>query len=215
MDLVYILGTGSLSNNDEIRYSLRSIHKHMLDKGNVYVVGNRPDFLKDVTFIHGVDNFVDRWKNAYYKTLQACNIEELSDEFLFMNDDFFATQNFTGEEVPFFALKNSNGGACGKHSFAVHYPIRFNKDMFKKMPVSLEMKGHISPRTFYGNFYNAPPTFTEDCILRVFEREDDYEIVRKDKRFFSTDDLTFQNQIFRDWLQSIFPDPSPWENTKL
>ena len=48
MDVVYILGTGSTSNDNEIRYSLRSIEKYLIGFNVVYIVGECPKFLKGI-----------------------------------------------------------------------------------------------------------------------------------------------------------------------
>ena len=44
MDIVYILGNGSKFNNEEIRYSLRSLEK-FVNFDRVFIVGECPKFL--------------------------------------------------------------------------------------------------------------------------------------------------------------------------
>ena len=39
MDVVYILGKGSVWKDNEIRYSLRSIEKHLTGFDRVFIVG--------------------------------------------------------------------------------------------------------------------------------------------------------------------------------
>lgn len=212
MDVVYILGTGSLANDDEIRYSLRTLEKHMQDMGDVYVIGENPPFLKNYKHIRFEDKYTERWKNMYFKVKAMCNLKDVTDEFLLMNDDFFATSNFKGAELPFYALKNASGGNCGKNSYAVHYPIRICKDMFTKMPLDPTAKGHFSPRTFYGNFYQAPPKFTNDCIARVIEKNGVKEVVRPDPDFFSIDDITMIDPYFINWLNERYPKRSEYES---
>src|SRR5690606_36704423 len=126
---------------------------NMKDRYNIYIVGKEVDFLHGCKLIRFKDSEDKACKNVCLKTKLACEIEELSDEFLFMNDDFFMLEEFYGADFPFYALKNSNGGNCGMHSFQVHCPIRFKKDWYAGMPIALNIRGNYSPRTFYANFY--------------------------------------------------------------
>ena len=45
IDIVYPLGTGSKWQDSELRFSLRSIEKNFIDKGTVWVIGHKPDWL--------------------------------------------------------------------------------------------------------------------------------------------------------------------------
>jgi hypothetical protein len=51
IDVVYPLGTGSVWQDNELRYSLRSLEKNFPDLGRVYVVGHKPDWLGNVEHI--------------------------------------------------------------------------------------------------------------------------------------------------------------------
>ena len=211
MDVVYILGSGSLANDEEILYSVRSLCKNMLDLGNVYVVGEMPQHLPAVEHYFTDDPYPEKWRNAYHKISFACSIPELSDEFLLMNDDFFMLAPFSGDDFAFYALKDSNGGSCGAHSFQVHCPIRICKEWWQKMPFDLKGKACKSPRTFYANFYGAPPTFIEDPVLRVGERVPDIYLQLRGKKFFSISDHAMLYFPFVDWLRSQYPSGCKFE----
>lgn len=212
MDAVYILGSGSLSNDDEIRYSIRSLELNMLDLRNIYVIGEKPEFLQKIIHIPATDGSKYNHENAYKKICLACKIPELSDEFLLMNDDFFMSEPFTGADFPFFALKNSNGGPCGKNSFHMHCPIRLKKEWYLKMPIDPLFKSCKSPRTFYANFYQAPPTFCDDFILRAGKGCKDFDEQIKGRTFFSIGDQSMLYPPFKIWLDKLFPVPSTFEN---
>ena len=212
MDVVYILGSGSLSQNDEIRYSIRSLDQHMLDLRDIYVVGEMPQKLPYAKHIPANDGFTERWKNAYNKVRKACDIEGLSDEFLLMNDDFFMLEDFMGAEWPFYALEGSNGGTCGTHSFHIHCPIRLSREFYKNMPFSLDQKACRSPRSFYGNYYRAKPTFCKDFILRAANDCKPFDEQVKGQPCFSISDSSMLYEPFRQWLQTLYPDPSGYES---
>lgn len=167
MDAVYILGNGSDAKNAEIKYSIRSLRMHMTDLRDVYVIGEKPEGIDDIVHIPAEDSEPLKWANALKKIKLACAQEEISDNFLLMNDDFFMLKSFVGDEFPFYAIGNSDGGPCGPIDFRVHAPIRINKEFFAQIPLSGSEKGHMSPRTMYANFYKAPPTMCNDFIVRI------------------------------------------------
>lgn len=213
MDIVYILGTGSLVNDEEIKISLRAIDENMLDLRDVYIIGEKPDFLTNIIHIDSEDYSKDKWKNAYHKVKKACEIYDISDEFLLMNDDFFMLDLFSGADWPFYALKGSNGGACGSNSFQVHCPIRIKKDWFLQMPYSVDQKACRSPRSFYCNFYRAPAKFCDDFILRVGSGMRDPDEQIKEWPSFSISNSAMLHKPFVSWLHSKFPNPSKYEIT--
>lgn len=211
MDVLYILGKESLARDEEIKYSLRSLEENLLDMGKVFVVGQCPQFLKNVTHIPAQDDTDCRWKNVHIKTLLACESPALSDDFLLMNDDFFLLEPVAVDEFPFYSLKGANGGPCGKDSFQVHCPIRFNKEMYKKMPFSIDDKACKSPRTMYANFYGAPPLPTCDYILNNDIDSPRYEEQVMKWPFFSISNSTMLHVRFTRWLASRYPIPSSYE----
>lgn len=211
MDVVYVLGKGSLADDLELRYSLRALEQNMLDLRLLYLVGERPDFLKDIVHIPVVDDTGSPEGNIYNKVMAASEDSVLSDDFLLMNDDFFMLEPFRGEDFPFYALKGSAGGSCGIHSFQVHCPIRFRKEWYRGMPFDPTSKACRSPRTFYANFYKAPPTFCDDFILRVGDGVGGYDEQVVSWPCFSVGDQAMLNADFVRWLDSRFAEPSRWE----
>lgn len=211
MDVVYILGTGSLAENQEILYSVRSLCDHMEDLGDIYVVGEKPQNLPGLLHYKFDDCHDEGWKNTYLKVVRACGLENLSEEFLLMNDDFFIRSPLIGESYPFYSVKGSNGGPCGQHSFQIHCPIRLSKEMFLKMPFDINSKACKSWRTFYANFYGAPPNFVDDNIAITGENVEDFDIQTAGLPFFSCSNSAFLNPRFTDWIKTKYPTPSRFE----
>lgn len=85
-DLVYILKASE--NNCDLRYSLRSVEKFCKYR-NIWFVGYKPLWAKNVKFIPTVQN-KDKWKNSIINYKAACKCPLVSDNFILMNDDFFA-----------------------------------------------------------------------------------------------------------------------------
>ncbi len=84
---------------DDLRYSLRSLEKYFVDLGHVYIVtdGQRPRWLnpdcKDVTIVDTTEIFDDP---SYLPSYNSQAIESylyriagISDEFIYLNDDFY------------------------------------------------------------------------------------------------------------------------------
>ena len=74
IDVVYVLGKGTKWNDNEIRFSLRSLAKNVTGIRNVYIVGERPDFLKRVIHISYPDELLNNADgNITFKSRNAIN----------------------------------------------------------------------------------------------------------------------------------------------
>jgi len=86
-DLVYLVRSGE---NEELRYSLRSVAKHA--KGlyrDIWVVGTGlPEWLDGVRVLPVPDG-VDKHETMRRKTLAVCDHAEVTDTFVLLNDDYF------------------------------------------------------------------------------------------------------------------------------
>lgn len=211
MDVVYILGKGSVADDKELLYSLRSLEQNMKDLQKVFIVGECPKWVKKVEHIPADDPYEQKWRNAYHKTLKVCGVECLSHEFLLMNDDFFALEPFLGELTPFWAVKSGNGGSSGKNDFGIHAPIRIKKEWYQKLPLSLDLRGEFSPRSFYANFYNAPVTYTHDFILRGGEGMPEYDVQVVGWPWFSISNDQMLDKKFQEWIDYMYPQRSKYE----
>lgn len=92
MDVVYVIGTGSKWDNNELRYSLRSIDKCGICLHNVIIVGDElPDFVDPdkVTYLQCADKPGDSpARNVYRKIKKVFDETQLS-RFLLSSDDHF------------------------------------------------------------------------------------------------------------------------------
>jgi hypothetical protein len=236
MDIVYILGSGSVWQNNEIRYSLRSVEKNISDLGNVFIVGEKPDWIQNVFHIPYPDSFREKWKNGFYKIRRACLEEKISDTFLLMNDDFFIREKIEAENYPYYyngllsyserfhskrvkttraitaeRLKYNNRGLL---NFSIHRPFRYNKEMFYFLPdIPLSLKG-FSVRSFYANYYNIPAVPSKDPLISPLSSGKDFEKIVSGSTDFSIFSSTARSPVFHNWIQSLFPDPSSFERKR-
>ena len=157
-DLVYIVKESE--KNSDLKYSLRSICKFCSFK-NVWIIGYKPRWVTNVKYLH-TRQTGNKWKNSMVNYEAACNCPEISDNFILMNDDFFAirpiinwkedTNKCLGtieEKAAEYKAKKAasrwqNGFIyaeellkeldCKHHfNYETHLPIIINKANFKKM----------------------------------------------------------------------------------
>ena len=181
VDVVYVLGSGSTWNNNEIRYSLRSIEKYARGVGNIFIVGELPDFLsKGIMHIKADDIFNPNQNadgNIATKVLAACADDRLSDDFLFINDDHILLKPLHLSEMPAFHKGDMNffpdttwtlnfwrgrlkrtmevlnqKGLTAFH-FDCHTPILFNKNKFPQVMSNFPYTEGIglTMKSLYGN----------------------------------------------------------------
>lgn len=89
-NFVWVLGSGSNWEDNEIRYSIRSVLKFHPD-ANIMIIGERPSWFRGLrhSFVPDADDcpYVNQWK----KLEHACR---LFDEFIYMDDDFYLLRPF-------------------------------------------------------------------------------------------------------------------------
>jgi hypothetical protein len=225
MDYVYICRNG---DNDELRYSLRSIEENM-PEGRVWVVGHRPIwYIGDFIPVDDIGGKFDNIVNCI-KTVSENN--DISDNFILMNDDFFALN-------PIDKLKNYHGGLLENKiarykelrmapkyirlleltlkqlkengisnpiDYDIHVPIIMNKTILKDA-INLA----FFPRSAYGNLAKLEAIkITDVKIYSNGEKINWHEIINND--FVSTEDNSFislKNNI----LNKMFDKPSQLEN---
>lgn len=83
MDVVYVVG----EHTDELRYSMRTLRN--VEHDRVWVVGSLPDWAVNVGLIPGEDRW-EKSRNIAEKMRLAASHPEVSDPFIYFNDDFFA-----------------------------------------------------------------------------------------------------------------------------
>lgn len=150
--IVIPLGTGSRWDNTELRYCLRSVEKHLTGYGDIFIIGEKPGWLKNVIHIPFDEGFApksyEKERNIFNKIMAACHDERVTGRFLFMNDDHFLLQEHEAIRFPFYCdstlnmfltvtdykytvqntLEYFDGALVG--NFDVHAPIVYHKEYF-------------------------------------------------------------------------------------
>ncbi len=205
IDIVYVLGTGSKHQNAELKYSLRSIVKHLSNVGRVFVVGECAPFLRNVLHLPCQDTHKIPDLNIRDKILAACNCDVVSEDFLFFNDDHFMLKPFDAVRFPNFfkgdlrdaieprnmdsyrqRLTNTHDQLKAKGmttmNFDIHTPIIYNKKKFKDIIMKFDWKVHegLVVKSLYGNALKLEETFLRDTKVSSSAQ------IRQDSICFST-----------------------------
>ena len=236
IDCVYVLGRGSAWDNNEIRYSLRSIHKHLSNYRNIVIVGERPDFLQNVIHIPYPDKHVCKETNIYLKILAACQSEQVSDQFLFFNDDHFLNHNFDAPTFPFYyksdisipllklpqrnlyrisvmrtarILRDNN---FSTKYFDTHTPIIYDKNKFIEVMARYDWTHRFgfTVKSLYSNSLGIQGVLEPDCKINFIGTKDQLSQCISSRKVWSIGNKAIGGGL-GELMNELYPTPSPWE----
>ncbi|AYQ98492.1 hypothetical protein SEA_REPTAR3000_6 [Mycobacterium phage Reptar3000] len=225
MDVIYPVRPGD--NNEELRYSLRSLAENF-PHDRVVIVGSKPRWVRNVEFIDG--NRGNPHANVYNNIRAAVERDDLSDRVVIFNDDFFVTEPVDAaplayrctlaEHIKLPRVQRARGwwldslmltrtclqahGIADPISYELHIPIEVDR---RRMAEVLELFRYVHPqnppqwRSLYGNLADHGGEQLKD--VKCFNGS----ALRRP--FHSTEDRSFP--AFRAALHKLFPDPSPYE----
>lgn len=236
IDVVYTLGTGSPWQDNELRYSLRSLERFISGINNVYIVGHCPDWLVNVTHLPFPDPHACKERNIMLKTAYVCGHPDLSENFLAIHDDHFALDyqdaseilNYAGGDLKRMsqqvakqnhwreAVLNTYNALISKghttNNFDIHFPILINKKIF---PAVMDLYDWRTPRGYvvkslYGNTVGIKPTRIIDMKLAQRYSTADLVTRLKGRPWFSVGNAGL-NGHFKMLLEALYPKVSIFE----
>lgn len=227
MDIVYVYKHW-WGNWLELKYSLRSLVN--INHNNVYIVWDKPDWAKNIIHIPVPDDKWSKYLNVLGKYRAICENENISENFVLMNDDMYIMEPIT--DIPYYikwTLKEHIEYIKEKHwdtkycevinrvykkyknwlAFTVHCPIIYNKQKLKKLLDTI-WDEEISIRSLYWNMYNVPyekynKNDISDCKVYLMDRK--YNLWR----FLSSDDSSVRNMSFIRFMNQRFPSKCKYE----
>jgi hypothetical protein len=205
----------------DLRYCLRSIEKHLKNYGNIYIIGQKPKWIKNVTHIPFEDNPKKEFKerNIYNKVLRFCTYTGSSDDFLFMNDDHILLQETDAINYPFYSngdltermnKNKSNYRATLNHTrkylralglpethFDVHCPIVYNKELFIKTfaPVDWNRPWGYTIKSIYASVNGKKPEPFFDCKMTTDATMQEIELKLQGRHIMSCDDGALKENL--------------------
>jgi hypothetical protein len=229
MDFVYICKDG---NNEELRYSIRSVVESFPDS-NIWVVGGKPTWYVG-NYIE-VNQNLSKYRNAIENLKALCNSEDISDTFVLMNDDFYIIKNIDSikdyhggpllEKINLYQKLNSNSNYTRKLAatykkikslgienpldYELHVPMVMEKEKLKQ---TLQNNYQFLWRSIYGNVFNVGGEQMEDVkvyvkgplVLKSYNINKDHHI------YLSSADTSF-DILFNNILKKQFNQKTKYE----
>lgn len=230
MDFVYLCGP---IRTDELRYSIRSVVKNFENADNVWLVGEPPAWFNGQSIIVE-QRRADNYNNARKNLTAIADSDQISDQFILMNDDFFIVDKI--DSIPVY-----HGGLLvdrvrqyqqiAPHSsytqmlnetyyWLVHHGIKDPLDYELHVPMVMsksKLRDTIIPgvlwRSLYGNLNEVGGTKIND--VKYYSSPEfnskTYDYMSGATPFVSTDDQSF-SQVKVDLLDPMFDSPSKYES---
>lgn len=226
MDVVYICRVG---DNEELRYSIRSVAKN-LPHDNIWVVGGKPNWYTG-NYIK-IDQSNTKYGNARNNLRAIAMSDEISEDFVLMNDDFFIMKPIDQVHVwhggslqakhkrrtqlqPYSAYTKylretyktiKDSGVEDPLDYELHTPLPVKKSSIMD---AVDKPGLW--RSIISNKDSIGGELHED--VKLYSEQSPLYKVRDDldsSIYMSTDDRSFDS-FLSNYLLKTFPDPSPYE----
>jgi hypothetical protein len=222
--------------DQELKYCLRSIELNMPWHGTIYIVGKCPDWIQNVIHIPCADTSYSS-TNIHNKLMRACEIEALSPDFLYFNDDHFMLKSMPSiyDFLFWYQEKLSDllqvvGSdpykrqiwntidllTSRRHSirnYDIHMPILIGKYTYKRMmaDVNWSVEQGYCIKSLYCNMLELWGEKHSDPLLnRQKSAEGIDKWISEQDICFSIDDIALTNDLKRKFEQ-LYPNKSKYE----
>jgi hypothetical protein len=230
MDFVYICKDG---DNEELRYSIRSVMASFPD-AKVWVVGGKPSWYNG-NFIF-IQQRSAKYINAINNLKTICSSEDISEEFVLMNDDFYiiekikSIETFHGglllDKINLYKKITTKSGYIHKMEktfdkitdlglsnildYELHVPMVMEKQKLKSV---LKHGSEFLWRSMYGNMFSVGGTEMQDVKVYIEGPlvAKSYEIKNKEHKYLSSTDTSFQ-MLYSIILKKMFSTKCKYEN---
>lgn len=235
MDVVYLVKPGD--ENEELRFSLRSLAKNMPYVDRVFIAGYCPAWVRNVESIN-LEPLEDKFDNQAQSLRAACADGRISDDFVLMNDDHFALVEMeslpawhlgplrlliqrlkrrgqTDSDMWFYGLKQTlkqmrEWGHPNPNAYEAHIPLQFNRARLGDLLDQATHKPFL-----WGSAYDAAgsPDGALGDNVKVGElgSKELLECMTGGLPFLSTEDEAFTFGKVGLFVRTIFPDPCIYE----
>jgi hypothetical protein len=232
VDIVIPLGTRSTQKNQELRYCLRSIEQHLTGIGQVFIIGECPEWLQNIIHIPFTEDPRNRFRdrNIMFKMAEACKDARVSDNFLMVHDDHFLLADYDAGEFPYYHMgpMNEGQGQYGEtkantksllslypeiKNYDCHCPIVFNKQLFMRSVALADWSkwyGYCL-KTLYCVINGIEGEYAEDSKVRLPLLYNEIRGHIAGRKWFSIGDRCFREGGMWDVLSELYPLKSKYE----
>lgn len=227
-DIVYFVKESP--ENEELRYSLRSIERNF-PHNKVWFYGGKPNGLKPDKRVPITQTCPTKWQNVKFMLRMACKNDDITEDFWLFNDDFFVMKpvkelppiydgdlykrivrlegrygdkptNYTANLRKAVKELENRGLEC--LNYAVHIPILVNRK--KALEVLKEFPNCPMFRSLYGNYCKIGGKDYHDVKIHEINKG-----VDPDWEFLSTADISFKNGKVGEYIREAFKERSRFE----
>lgn len=237
MDIVIPIGNGSHWNDNELRYSLRSLVRYGKNIGNIIIVGQKPEWIQNVIHIPN-ENPTNRnhEHNIYENILLACKSDLVKENFLGWQDDYFLLSLIDCDNYPFYhngllekgvksrvrfdgyamGLDNSRKYLAAKgletYNYDTHCPIVYNKQAFIDTVGSLdwETDNGFVIKSIYANSLRVIGHHLGDLKINSCRHRIQLDAQLKGRHIFSLSDKGLTD-VMKKFLRETYPHKSIYE----
>lgn len=231
--IVIPLGARSTQKNQELKFALRSIEKHLTGVGNVFIIGECPEWVTGCIHIPFTEDPRNRYRdrNIMLKMSEACKDGRVSDDFLMVHDDHFLLADYEAGAFPYYHMGPMNEGQ-GQYGYTkdntrallnftetfsnydCHCPIVFNKQLFMRSVALADWSkwyGYCM-KTLYCVMNDIEGEPTDDLKIRFPHTRGEIWAQIIDRKWFSIGDRCFENGMW-DVLNELYPNKSKYETS--
>lgn len=235
MDVVIPHNKGSYWKCNELRYCLRSIEKNFTDLDNIYIIGYKPWWVKNVKHINVGDIYPNNKGACIINKLISTCERKVSDNFLFVSDDQIFLKKISSRQIePYYlydlntanlrygnkfwmkCLRNTRDTLNKKkylpcYNYEPHTPVRINKRLFKIIMSLYDWKNVFYPTlSLYFNSYIIKHFKLPDNYRVFYDKEGADLSLIKGNTFLGYSDLGLSWQL-QHKLMELFPKKSVYE----
>jgi hypothetical protein len=232
-DLVYVLGRPALWGHNELRFSIRSAEKY-LKFNRLFIYGYKPTFINSKTnVIFMEDDKGHKYKNVAYKVKTLLKDENLSENIIYMNDDFFLLKEY--EKIPYLWNKKIKewvdkypeykgkyyNNICKLYEsfpegkfFETHFPIIYNRKKAVDVIEKYNLDITLMLRSYYSNEYEKKLDNIEESKDYKIKNVSELNEFVKNGTFISCSNMIATSSEFKRFLMTKFSKPSSYESSK-
>lgn len=222
----------STYDNLELKYALRSIEKNFKNLGNVFIVGDLPDWATNVVHVYNSNNQHKRL-NVGYALRMALWQDELRENIVIWHDDMFLLKEL--ETIPIWHGKSikelsrlyngmypssyytrkikTTGLPTELPHFELHIPMPANKKLLAEQLGDHPPEKSYLMRTKY-MVDNTDPSaweYHDDVKIHSYSGSKGWQDQERFDTFVSSADSTF-NGVILPVLREMFPEKSKFES---
>lgn len=235
IDILIPLGSNSSWQDNELRYTLRSIEKHAKNYRDIFIIGDIPNWITNVIHIAAKDEF-QKERNICEKILKGCNDKRMTSDFFFTNDDITLLKDIDCSRYPYYykgslyqtiqrihpdlnykqSLENTFTALImadySQYHFDMHCPIIYNKECFINAMEQYDWEidyGYVI-KSLYANTVGIKGQHNNDLKINLAYSREELDHKLKGRDVFSYADGAITS-TFKIMLHELFPKPSKYE----